>query len=112
MNTRSPAFAAWLAGLGRVDLVFVDSHHEEAQCRRELELVSAHADMIAMHDVANVDCPGIGKVWRELVADARYDCTTYDAQYEGLGPYMGIGLAIRKDRRADAARPARRPEEA
>jgi len=96
MNTRAPAFAAALDELGAIDLVFIDSHHEETQCRSELEIVAAHARMIAFHDIANVGCPGVGRVWQEVKRSPGYECFEYIEQYEARGPFMGIGLAIKR----------------
>jgi len=98
LNTQSPALPELLARLGSVDLVFVDSHHEEAQCRRELEVLAPHARMLALHDIANRDWPGIRVVWEELKASGLYRCLELTEQYGDLGPYMGIGLAVRNDR--------------
>lgn len=103
INTRSPDFVQRLDALGApgdraVDLVFIDSHHEEAQCREELHLVAERANMIAFHDISNIGCPGVGRVWRELCGAQSHACFEYTAQYGDLGPYMGIGLAVRKER--------------
>jgi hypothetical protein len=102
LNTQSPAFDALLAELGSVDLVFIDSHHEEWQCRNEFAAVRQYANMIALHDVANVRCPGIGRVWSDVQGDDEFTCREFTRQYEGLGPFMGIGLAVKKRRLVDA----------
>ena len=39
MNTQAAGFAALLARLRPIDLIFIDSHHEEDQCRREVAAV-------------------------------------------------------------------------
>lgn len=98
INTRSPEFVARLDELGPIDLVFIDSHHEEEQCRSELRVVAARARMIAFHDIANIGCPGVGRVWDELTRSPSYVCFEYIDQYANLGPFMGIGLAVRKER--------------
>jgi hypothetical protein len=100
LNTQSPAFAALLARLHAIDLVFIDSHHEESQCRQELAELRNCTNMIALHDVFNVGCPGIGKVWEEIKAADEYVCFEFTDQYRNMGPYMGIGLAVRKERLA------------
>lgn len=100
LNTQSAAFTALLARLHAVDLVFIDSHHEESQCRREVLELQHCANMIALHDVSNIDCPGIGKVWREMKAAGEYVCFEFTDQYRDMGPYMGIGLAVKKERLA------------
>ncbi len=108
LNTQGAGFGAFVESLGRADLVFIDSHHEEPQCRRELAALLPHANMVAMHDVANVGCPGIGRVWADVKASADFECFEFTQQYDGLGPFMGIGLAVRRERLAGAG--ARVPE--
>jgi cephalosporin hydroxylase len=100
INTRTPAFADMLPELGTIDLVFIDSHHDEAQCRQEAADIAQHANMIAFHDICNVGCPGVGVVWAEFRRDPAYSCFEYTEQYPNLGPFMGIGLAVRKGRLA------------
>jgi cephalosporin hydroxylase len=97
-SSRSEDFARRLDELGPIDLVFVDSHHEENQCRAEFEVLVERAALIAFHDISNVGCPGVGRVWREVSAMPGFDCHEFVEQYPGLGPFMGIGLAIKKDR--------------
>lgn len=109
LNTQSPELVALLDRLGRVDLVFIDSHHEEAQCRRELELLTSRTGIIALHDISNRDWPGIRVVWEELKAAGTHRCLEFTEQYGdlglGLGPYMGIGLAVRNDRPSPSPSP-------
>lgn len=102
VNTQAPAFATLLDRLAPVDLAFIDSHHEEDQCRREFAALRPVAGMIALHDIANVGCPGVRTVWEEIKGLAEYDCVEFTDQYDGLGPFMGIGLAVRRDRRLQA----------
>jgi cephalosporin hydroxylase len=97
IDSRSARFEALLAEHGPFDLAFVDSHHEEEQCREEVARLARAARMIALHDIANVGCPGVARVWAELVASPRWRCTEFTAQYPGLGPFMGIGLAVAID---------------
>lgn len=98
LNSRSPELVTKLDALGPVDLVFIDSHHEEEQCRDELALLTPRAAMIALHDIANVGCPGIRRVWHDLKRSTAYRCFEYIEQYAGLGPFMGIGLAVKAER--------------
>jgi hypothetical protein len=99
INTMSDAFDALVQRLAPLDLVFIDSHHEESQCRSEFERVRPYANIIALHDIANSGCPGVGTVWGEIAGSGDYDCHTFTEQY-AAGPhhYMGIGLAVRKER--------------
>jgi hypothetical protein len=98
LSSRSPEFGTKLEALGPVDLVFIDSHHEEEQCRDELALLMPRAGMVALHDIANIGCPGIRRVWDELKCSTAYHCFEYVEQYAGLGPFMGIGLAVKRER--------------
>jgi cephalosporin hydroxylase len=98
LDSRSERFRALVADRGPFDLAFVDSHHEEDQCRCEVERLASAASMIALHDITNVGCPGVARVWAELVASPRWRCLEFTEQYTGLGPFMGIGLAVRRDR--------------
>ena len=100
VNTQSAQFSALLQRLAPVDLVFIDSHHEENQCRREVDALRGYANMIALHDISNKGCPGIATVWNEMRSDPGWQCHEFTDQYDGLGPFMGIGLAINKTRTA------------
>ena len=105
LDSKSEAFRELLADRGPFDLVFIDSHHEEDQCRTEVASVAPSAGMLALHDITNVGCPGVGRVWSEIVASPDWRCLEFTEQYPGQGPYMGIGLAIRRDRRTPGAGP-------
>jgi len=98
MNSQGDGFKQLLAQLAPIDLVFIDSHHKEGQCRREFEVIREFADIIAFHDVSNRDCPGVAKVWEEIRSCREYRCFEFKRQYEGLGPFMGIGVAVRNGR--------------
>jgi hypothetical protein len=98
LNTQTAPFGELLARLPTVDLAFVDSHHEEAQCRREVAILAEHANMIALHDISNAACPGVAQVWGELKGSRDFACFEYTDRYAGLGPAMGIGLAVKAHR--------------
>lgn len=97
LDSRSEAFRELLRERGPFDLAFVDSHHTEEQCRAEVDLLKRHARMIALHDITNIGWPAVATVWRELAASPAWECTEFTSQYEGLGPFMGIGLAIQRE---------------
>jgi hypothetical protein len=105
LDSHSSAFAELLAELGPFDLAFVDASHQEDQCRRDVELLTAHAGMIALHDVCHAGEPGVARVWAELVESPDWDCVEFVEQYAGLGPFMGIGLAVKSARRPPDASP-------
>jgi cephalosporin hydroxylase len=105
IDSRSDRFDALLADRGPFDLVFVDSHHEEEQCRHEVQRLATSARMIALHDVANVGCPGVGRVWAELTQSPDWHCVEFTEQYDRRGPFMGIGLAVAQAHAEPAGRP-------
>ena len=98
VNSRSDEFKSQIRELAPIDLVFIDSHHEEEQCRLEFIELKEYSNMIAFHDISNKHCPGVAAVWREVLALEEYQCFEFTEQYQGLGPFMGIGLAVKKQR--------------
>ena len=98
VDSTTPPFRELLAEMGPFDLAFIDSHHEEHQCQREVELLSESTNMIALHDITNIGCPGVGRVWTEFTASSDWECVEFTEQFEGLGPFMGIGLAVKRSR--------------
>jgi cephalosporin hydroxylase len=98
INTQTIEFSKLVDKYGRIDLIFIDSNHEESECRNEFLLFKEKANIIVLHDITSVDYPGIKQVWNEVKSTNEYNCFEYTEQYEGLGPHMGIGMAVRKDR--------------
>ncbi len=99
INSQSPAFRRLLEERGEIDLVFIDSFHEEEQLRRELLGVQETANVLAFHDIVSQTYPGVGRVWREVREMENYVCQEFTDQYTTDGTsHMGIGLAVRGDR--------------
>jgi hypothetical protein len=98
LNTQTNQFADFLENYKQFDLVLIDANHEENECRNEFISVKNKANIIVFHDIEHIDFPGVKKVWNEVKSLNEYHCYEYVDQYEGIGPYMGIGMAIRKDR--------------
>jgi hypothetical protein len=98
INSRGKEFSELVKCSSPIDLVFIDSHHEEDQCRLEFDELKCFSNMIAFHDITNKHCPGIARVWQEIKSLEQYQCFEFVEQYEGLGPYMGIGLAVKVER--------------
>lgn len=94
-NSKSVEFMQFVKTSGPFDLVFIDSHHEEFQCRQEVSFLEKYSNIIALHDISNSSCPGVAKVWQELKASDNFVCFEYVDQYLESGPYMGIGLAVK-----------------
>ena len=76
----------------------IDTHHEADQCLKEFDSVAPYANMIALHDIHNIGCPSVGQTWRRVRARGEFHCLEFIEQYSGLGPFMGIGLAIKHER--------------
>ncbi|HRI49763.1 MAG TPA: class I SAM-dependent methyltransferase [Pseudomonadota bacterium] len=98
VNSQSDEYRRLLAALGRIDLVFIDSFHEESARRQEIAAALDCARVIAVHDIAHDGVPGLRTVWNELKALPGFSCREYVEQYPSVGrSCMGIGLLIRKD---------------
>lgn len=100
-NSQSIEFMQFVEMRGPFDLVFIDSHHEESQCRQEVSFLEKNTNMIALHDISNASCPGVAQVWQELKASNNFICFEYVDQYLESGPYMGIGLAVKPQHYTD-----------
>lgn len=99
LNTQSDEFQKVLEEYQKFDLVLIDSFHDEIQCRKEFLSIKKYANIIAFHDINNVNYPGVNQVWNEVKQLGEYDCYEYIDQYEEIEhSYMGIGVAVKKDR--------------
>jgi hypothetical protein len=98
LNTQTNQFLDFLGVYEQFDLVLIDANHEETECRNEFMAVRDKANIVVFHDIDNIDFLGVKKVWGEVKNSHEYNCYEYIEQYPELGPYMGIGMAIRKDR--------------
>jgi hypothetical protein len=100
VDTRSAELARRLDEHGPFDLALVDSLHEEEHCRGDFLTLRERARIIAFHDVTSDRYPGVGRVWSEVKAGGDHACREYVAQYQGVaGRCMGLGVAVRTDRR-------------
>ena len=98
LNTQTNQFLDFLNNYEQFDLVLIDANHQENECRNEFMAVKNKAKIVVFHDISHKDYPGVKIVWDEVKSLNEYDCREYIDQYQGMGPYMGIGMAIRKDR--------------
>lgn len=85
------------------DLVLVDGNHAYDAVRSDVETVLDHANVIALHDIADQASPGVRRAWAELRRDPRFDFHEFTAQYDEVvervgGTVLGIGVAARRDR--------------
>jgi hypothetical protein len=100
VNTQTSQFVDFLEKSSLFDLVLIDANHEETECRNEFLAVKIKANIVVFHDIDNIDFLGVKTVWNEVKNMDEYDCYEYTEQYAGIGPFMGIGMAIRKDRQS------------
>jgi hypothetical protein len=67
--------------------------------------VRPHANVVVMHDIVSQACPGVGAVWqrfRDEESEA-WNFLEFTDQYDDVvqrtgGAYLGIGVAVRKQR--------------
>jgi cephalosporin hydroxylase len=84
-------------------LVLVDGDHTEEGCRADVVLADEHdAAIIAVHDIDNVDFPGVRTVWQDMrERDAgRFSFHEFVVQYPDVSAttgshHLGIGVAVR-----------------
>jgi hypothetical protein len=85
-NSESMAYRRWRAGLGAVDLVFIDANHNYHAIRRDFEINrSLPHRFLALHDItgANRHTVGVRKLWEEI---------DHGHKLELLRPHVELGL--------------------
>jgi hypothetical protein len=96
-SSRSRAFRRLLESEPRFDLVLIDGDHVYDAVRSDWETVRPHARMVAFHDIADADSPGVRRLWSELREREAggYELLEFTAQYDEVpGSHLGIGLAV------------------
>lgn len=67
-----PAYPAWRAQLGHIDMVFIDADHETG-FRRDYEIERAFPhSFIGFHDIANKIYPALSQFWEEDVVGEKH----------------------------------------
>lgn len=100
MNTRSEAFKGYMRQ-NHFDLVLIDGDHAYEGCKNDFDAVKDSADMLAFHDIEESACPGVARVWNDLrkSGSSEYDFYEFRDQYSSVkGRWLGIGLAVKKNR--------------
>ncbi len=94
-NSESPAYRAWRAELGNIDLVFIDANHRYAAVKRDFEINRAFPHrFLAFHDIvgANRHTEGVARFWNELDEGHKLEIVRPHAEIGSSTPTMGIGL--------------------
>lgn len=100
-NSRSPAFAEWLADKS-FDLALIDGDHSYDGVLNDFRLMRERSRIMVFHDVNSRVCPGVVQFWRALQAfwsmpgfEISEFLDTYD-DTPVAGPYLGIGVVEKK----------------
>jgi hypothetical protein len=104
-DSQLPQFPRFLGREGPFDLALVDAAHYEWTAQHDLDSVRPHANIVVLHDIVSQACPGVGAVWRRFRDEhaADWEFLEFTDQYDDVlerqgGPYLGIGVAIRRRR--------------
>ncbi|AMD57187.1 hypothetical protein AWN88_02735 [Agrobacterium tumefaciens] len=79
----------------RPDFVFIDGDHRYEGVRHDYELVRGQAKMLMFHDICASTWPGVGRLWREVLAQnsKTHSAVEFTKQYQsGDGGGMGLGV--------------------
>jgi len=95
VNTQSAEFRRAIDEHGHFDIALIDANHDEEECRKEFEFLKDRCSMVAFHDIANTEFPGVGIVWNDVRTLDRYRCHEFISDYAEPHIPMGIGLAVR-----------------
>lgn len=79
----------------RWDLVFVDGDHTNPRLENDWELARKNAKYVALHDISNVHCPDVMKLWEML--SENYSYVEFTEQYAEVVNrtgcnFLGIGV--------------------
>ena len=57
------------------DMVFIDGDHTYEGCKYDFDLFkdNINTKYIIFHDIDNVSCPGVSKIWNEIKVDDRFE---------------------------------------
>lgn len=103
IDSTSDKFKKFIQESEGFDLVLIDGDHDEILCRNDFKTVKDKANIIVFHDIVNVECPGVVKVWNEVKEKyaEKYKFFEYTDQYKSVyqrtqQKFLGIGMAVRK----------------
>jgi cephalosporin hydroxylase len=82
------------------EMVFIDGDHSWEGVSMDYNTFKdiKNTKYFVFHDVANFGCPGVVKMWNLMKENQDFECHEFTDQYKSVagGPFLGIGLAIRK----------------
>lgn len=107
-NSRSEEFRQLVEARAPFDAALIDGDHSEEGCWQDFMLLKDKAAILTFHDIVSDVVPGVSAVWRKIRAEyaADYEFFEFADQYRSLHErtgkrFLGIGVAVRKDRLAD-----------
>jgi len=109
-DSGSPAFDAWRASLGHVDLVFIDANHAFHAVSKDFAINRRHPHrMLAFHDItgANRYTTGVRRFWQGIDAGVRHEILRPHHEIGLEHSVMGIGLWAAHPPEATGWSPAR-----
>lgn len=82
------------------EMVFIDGDHSWEGVNKDFDTFKdvKNTKYIVFHDVVNSACPGVVKMWQIMKKNPHFECHEFTDQYESVagGPFLGIGIAVRK----------------
>jgi len=94
-DSDSRDYDRWRAGLGHIDLVFIDANHGYHAVRRDFEINRAHPHrFLAFHDITGGTrhTAGVARFWRELTDGNRLELVRPHLELGIDHSTMGIGV--------------------
>jgi len=78
----------------KIDLLFIDGDHKYEACKRDYEMYSPLAKIVAFHDIhtKNKFNDGVPKLWQEIKTDSDIEIVKAEGTYGG----DGIGIILEK----------------
>ena len=94
-DSGSAAYQRWRAGLGHVDMVFIDADHAYRAVARDFDINRAHPHrVLAFHDItgANRYTAGVRRFWRKLDRGHKHEILRPHRELGLDHSIMGIGI--------------------
>lgn len=80
-----------------VDLLLIDGDHSYEGAKKDFDTLSKKASTIVFHDITNIHCPGVGRLWQEVKGLEGYEAHEFIDQYASVfGSFLGIGVICKR----------------